>query len=111
MPPSSGLCATGRAYSPAPRTRQGESCPRGPEVRRLACTLRPSLVVLDTQLDEESGWLTCDKLISEKPQLRVVLVEADPQPESAAFATFVGATALIDQEDPMDLLVEELVGA
>ncbi len=83
----------------------------GPEARRLARTLRPTLVVLDTQLEEESGWLTCDKLTRELPDLPVVLVEADPRPDSAAFATFVGASALIDRSDGVQALVDEVLSA
>ena len=36
-------------------------CPAGtgPEARRLAQLLQAQLVVLDTQLPDETGWLTC----------------------------------------------------
>ena len=52
----------------------------GPEVRRLARMLEPQLVVLQTDLPEESGWLTCDKLTDEWPDCKVVLVSAEPTP-------------------------------
>ena len=80
----------------------------GPEVRRLARMLQPHLVVLQAELPEESGWLTCDKLTREMPSVRVVLVAADPTPYHAAFATFVGAAALVDRKDGLAALLPHL---
>jgi CheY-like chemotaxis protein len=70
----------------------------GPEARRLARMVEADLVVLDTGVDEESGWLTCEKLTREVPGIRVILVEGDPDPVGADLAEFVGATALIDRD-------------
>src|SRR3954447_4782484 len=39
----------------------------GFEARRLVRLLAPQVVVLDTDLREESGWLTCAKLKLENP--------------------------------------------
>jgi DNA-binding response OmpR family regulator len=69
----------------------------GPEARRLTCMLRPSLVVLGTDLPEESGWLICDKLTRESPSARVILVAVEPDRPSEQFARFVGAAALVDR--------------
>lgn len=80
----------------------------GPEARRLARELDPLLVVLDARLHQESGWLTCDKLTGELPGLRVVLVTARPTSEDYAFAYFVGAAALVDQDDGLASLAEEV---
>lgn len=77
----------------------------GPEVRRLARMLEPQLVVLQTDLPEESGWLTCDKLTDERPDCQVVLVSAEPTPSRSAFASFVGAAALVDRRDGMAALL------
>ncbi|HVS35065.1 MAG TPA: response regulator [Gemmataceae bacterium] len=71
----------------------------GPEARRLARMLQPQVVVLQADLPEESGWLTCDKLTRENPSVRVVLVGDDPTPHLADFAAFVGAAALIGRAD------------
>src|SRR5205085_10293291 len=46
----------------------------GPEARRLAAMLQPDLLVMATDLEEESGWLTCEKVLREQPQLRVFLI-------------------------------------
>ncbi len=70
----------------------------GAEARSLARQLSPNLVILDTQLDGESGWLTCDKLTREMPRLKVLLLGYAP-PGQGKFAEFVGATALIDRLD------------
>jgi DNA-binding response OmpR family regulator len=63
----------------------------GPEARTLALRLQADLVLLDTELAEESGWLTCAKLVHERPTTRVVLL-GDNDPRSSVYAEFVGAT-------------------
>jgi hypothetical protein len=68
----------------------------GPEARRLARMMEADLVVLDTGIGEESGWLTCEKLTREVPGVRVVLVDREPDSVGADLAEFVGAAALID---------------
>jgi DNA-binding response OmpR family regulator len=70
----------------------------GTEARRLARALSPNLVILDTHLADESGWLTCDKLTREMPRLKVLLVGTQ-RPAEENFAAFVGATALVDRLD------------
>ncbi len=65
------------------------------EVRLLARQHNPELVVLATDLAGESGWLTCDKLRTEHPGLKVVLVADEPTTYLERFAHFVGATALV----------------
>ena len=80
----------------------------GPEVRRLARMLDPQLVVIQADLPEESGWLTCDKLTRDLSGLRVVLVAADPTPYLEAFASFVGAAALADRKDGLAALLSHL---
>jgi DNA-binding NarL/FixJ family response regulator len=82
----------------------------GPEARRLAQALAPSIVVLDTDLREESGWLTCAKLIQERPGQRVVLLGSDLSPEAHEFAAFVGAAALVSRDAGPNALVESVQG-
>jgi DNA-binding response OmpR family regulator len=67
----------------------------GPEARRLARMLYPDLAILDADLPEESGWLTCEKLVSEQRLLRVILVGNADAPENEDFAAFVGATGYV----------------
>src|SRR5438477_11795234 len=63
--------------------------PSGPEARRLARLVDPAAVVLDTELPDESGWLTCDKLTREQPDLRVILTKQKPAAVDPQFADFV----------------------
>src|SRR5437762_12593261 len=62
----------------------------GTDARRLARLLAPDVVVLDTDLGEESGWLTCAKLKMENPAQKVVLVTDQLNGEAQAYAKFVG---------------------
>src|SRR5215831_5140131 len=79
----------------------------GVEARELAAQLSPCMVILDTDLREESGWLTCAKLTQEQPDLRVVLVTDHVGPTSHAFAYYVGATSLVGRNDGLRALVNE----
>ncbi len=67
----------------------------GPEARRLARMLRPNLVVLQADLPDESGWLTCAKFALEAPELPILLVADSPGPCEEDFAVFVGAEAVV----------------
>jgi DNA-binding response OmpR family regulator len=80
----------------------------GPEVRRLARMLEPDLVVLDAELPEETGWLTCDKLTHEAPRAKVVLVDDIPDAQREQFAAFVGAAALVGRKAGMAPLLDEV---
>jgi DNA-binding response OmpR family regulator len=66
----------------------------GPEARELARVFRAQVVVLDADLPEESGWLTCAKLLEERPGVKVLLVSANPKPRDHEFRAFVGAAGL-----------------
>ncbi len=80
----------------------------GAELRRLARMLSPNLVILSTELPDESGWLICDKLTRELPNLWVVLVGMDVDAADHRFADTVGARALIDREDGESALFYEV---
>ncbi len=82
----------------------------GPEIRRLARMLEADLVVMDAELPEESGWLTCAKLTREREQLQVVLVGPRDDPAARALAQFVGARALVDAADDLAGMLCELRG-
>ena len=82
----------------------------GPEARRLARMLDAELVVLDTALPGESGWLTCDKLTREFPAVKVLLIDGRPTPEGDQFAAFVGAAALVPRQDGPAALLPHVHG-
>jgi DNA-binding response OmpR family regulator len=80
----------------------------GPDARRLARTVSAAAVVLDANLRDESGWLTCAKLSRELPHVRVILVSPGLSPEGCRFATFVGAARLVNRKTGIRNLVEEV---
>jgi DNA-binding response OmpR family regulator len=82
----------------------------GPETRRLARMLEPELVVMATDLPEESGWLTCEKLTRESPGVKVFLVGVAGESRSQDYAAFVGAAGLFDSTDSVPALVQEVCG-
>jgi len=66
------------------------------DARRLVHRLRPTAVILETDPRQgESGWLTCKKLLMDRPGLRVVLVSPDPTDRERRLAQFVGAADLV----------------
>jgi CheY-like chemotaxis protein len=81
----------------------------GSDARRLCQAHSPQVVVLDTQLPDQSGWLTCEKLLRDDPTLKVVLVASQAEPNGNAFADFVGPAKLIRQEDGIQAIVDEIV--
>jgi DNA-binding response OmpR family regulator len=82
-----------------------------PEVRRLARVYAPAVVVIDTELHDESGWLTCDKLTRELENQRVILVGPNPTEEGRRLAAFVGASALVNRAGGVTALAVEVLGA
>jgi DNA-binding response OmpR family regulator len=81
----------------------------GIEARHLAHVLNPALVVLSTEASDESGWLTCHKLLLEQPSRTVVLVAQSRAADDHAFATFVGASALVHQRDGVAALADAML--
>src|SRR5438105_4588525 len=66
----------------------------GPSARRLAASLSADLVVLQADLPEESGWLTCAKMNLGRERPPVVLVTDETAPGDE-FAGFAGAARLV----------------
>src|SRR5262245_42705972 len=83
----------------------------GSKARRLTALLAPELVVLDTELLEESGWLTCAKLRLEQPEQRIFLISADAGAENARLCDFVGASALFTRTEDVAVLLPEVAEA
>jgi DNA-binding response OmpR family regulator len=81
----------------------------GSEARRLARTLAADLVVLDTDLPDESGWLTCAKLLFELPRQKVVLVTDRVSEQEASFAQLVGAAAIVARDESAQVLVASVL--
>ena len=85
--------------------------PSGTVARRLARSVGPSVVVLATHGTEESGWLTCAKLVRDLPSQKVVLVGNDPRPECRRLSKFVGSTALVSQSAGFGVLIDHVQAA
>ncbi len=79
------------------------------EARRLTREFSPQVVVVETRLPDETGWLTCEKILRDDPTTKVVLVASQPERNGQAFAEFVGAAALISQEDGVQALIDQIV--
>jgi len=79
------------------------------EVHRLTKEFSPQVVVLETQLPDESGWLTCEKILRDDSTVKVVLVASQWERSGQDFAEFVGAAALISQEDGVQALIDQVV--
>jgi DNA-binding response OmpR family regulator len=82
----------------------------GTEARRLAQTLEPAVVVLDAALRDESGWLTCAKLLHDRPGQRVVLVTDEVTSEGERLAGHVGAAILVRRSAGAAALVDQVQG-
>ena len=80
----------------------------GPEARRLVSALRPQVVIIDTQLRGESGWLTCAKLTLGGPVPRIILVDDQVTPLQHLFAETVGATAVVSAQAGLPALLAEV---
>jgi DNA-binding response OmpR family regulator len=80
------------------------------EIRHLAAALNPAMVVLSTEGRDESGWLTCSKLLRENTARTVVLVAPTLTEEEHAFASFVGASAIVRKDDGIAALVDAMHG-
>lgn len=80
----------------------------GARARFFVRTFAAAALILDSTLSDESGWLTCAKLIEEHPQVKVILVSDDCSPESESLAAFVGASALVRRGADLSALLREV---
>jgi DNA-binding response OmpR family regulator len=83
----------------------------GVEARQLAREHTPAVVVLDADAKYETGWLTCAKLVRDRTPGKVILVGRDLGPEAHRLTRFVGAAALVGQEEGAGGLFNEVFEA
>src|SRR5262249_9649181 len=81
------------------------------EARRLAAVLAPELIILDSELPDESGWLVCAKLRLDQPERHIVLVTDEVSAEKERLSEFVGAAALVGRADHVAVLWTEAAQA
>ncbi len=79
-------------------------------VRRLTCRVTPEVIVLPADGSDESGWLTCAKLLREIPQLRMIVV-GDATADRTEYARFIGIEALVPGDATADELADHIEGA
>ena len=68
--------------------------------------LEPDMVVLDTDIDGESGWLTCAKLKQDRPAGEVILVTGEECLGNDGLAEFLGAVALVSRQHNLVSLLQ-----
>jgi DNA-binding response OmpR family regulator len=80
------------------------------EARRLSSTWCARAVVLDTELPDESGWLTCAKITHGDPSRKVILLAPKRAPETPERLADVSAAALVTRHDDMEALAAAVLG-
>jgi DNA-binding response OmpR family regulator len=81
----------------------------GYEARELASEYRPNVVVLATELLDESGWLTSAKISTENPDLRIILV-SERGDVSEERLHMVGADQAVCRRDGAEALAHAVLG-
>src|SRR5262249_55300435 len=82
----------------------------GKEARQLAGALAPQVVILDTELPDESGWLTAAKLLLDQPDQKIFLVGPEQTQANEHFASFLGAAGFVARSRGADVLAEQILG-
>lgn len=80
------------------------------EARRLALETNPRVIVLDTDLPDESGWLACAKMTHEDPSRRIILLTPKATAEARQNLAKVNAAALASRADDVETLAETILG-
>jgi DNA-binding NtrC family response regulator len=78
------------------------------EVRRLSRQAGQAVLILSAEFPGESGWLTCAKLMQERPFLKVVLVVDHRTADGCRFAAFVGSVALVEKSAGVRGLIDHV---
>jgi len=80
------------------------------EARRLVADCNPRAVVLDTELPDESGWLTCAKIMQECPECRVFLLAPERGYDTNQNLASVNAAGVVCRQDAVDSFAETVLG-
>jgi ActR/RegA family two-component response regulator len=75
----------------------------------LAQQLAPAVMVLDTNLQDESGPLVCAKMKISYPDCKVILVGPELTGEAVRLAAFVGADAFVARSEGLEALVRQIL--
>jgi ActR/RegA family two-component response regulator len=75
----------------------------------LAHKRAPAVVVLDVNLRDESGPLTCAKMKISHPDCKVILVGPELTGEAVRMAAFVGADAFVACTEGLEALARQIM--
>ena len=78
------------------------------EVHGLVHELKPDLVVVDLELPDETGWLTCAKNILVDPLQSWILLSRNLSEQKCRWAKHLGAAALISRAQGPEILGEHI---
>jgi DNA-binding response OmpR family regulator len=74
----------------------------------LCGRLQPSMLLLETDLVGESGFLVCAKVKLQHPHCKVVLIDSAHGAGYLPYARFVGADAVVEAHAPVASLVTRI---
>ena len=80
------------------------------EARRLARMLTPDLVLLGADFPDETGWLVCDKMRRDLPEVRVFVIAETNDEVNGDFGRFVGARGVVTRTHSAESILQELHG-
>jgi CheY-like chemotaxis protein len=81
------------------------------EIHQLTRVLDPAVVIVDAELPDESGYLTCVKIKQQFPQCKVIVLGCKATKAGERFAAFAGANAFVDRSEGLETLGQEVLGA
>lgn len=81
------------------------------ECRQLVRDMRTSMVVLDSGLSDESGYLACAKIKADNPSCKIILLIDRGAADGPGLARFAGADAWVNREEGLQGLASRVAAA
>lgn len=82
----------------------------GGEARRQVPEFHPTFMVIDSDLPDETGWLTCAKVLMDRPQMKVILQVPERDGETNRFMKFVQLDGVVLRKDGVEGLADAVLG-
>lgn len=82
----------------------------GNDARKQIAEFHPTFFVIDADMPDESGWLTCAKILLDRPELNVAVQVRERDDEAVGFQRFLGLDRLIVREDGVEGLADLVLG-
>jgi DNA-binding response OmpR family regulator len=83
--------------------------PGGCEARQALIGFQPTYVVVDADLPDESGWLTCAKILLTPINARIILQVPSQGDQNFRFAHFLNVDGVVTRADGVEALAERIV--